>query len=210
MSSDSPFQLMIKLLSRPHLLRMSSGSQCFLCIRASVRVLMGIVRGSINIYRTCAMMTFLMNIVIALLQVSFHLTWIWQILRLSLKEMFNILWRTRIWLLSAMFSISSYLEMLPKCISDNQSAFVLGRSILDNVMVAIKVIHSMKLKTKGNGGSVAGLKEMVVVLHWNWISQNVWLYGLELSKRGDAQNGFQMVGGFNGCTSVLNLLITLF
>lgn len=40
--------------------------------------------------------------------------------------------------------------MLAKCISDNQSAFVLGRSILDNIMVAIEVVHHMKTKTRGN------------------------------------------------------------
>ena len=45
--------------------------------------------------------------------------------------------------------------VLPKCISDNQFAFVPGRSILDNVMVAIEVIHYMKTKTRGKNGRVA-------------------------------------------------------
>jgi len=45
--------------------------------------------------------------------------------------------------------------MLPKCISDNQSAFVPGRSILDNAMVAIEVIHYMKTKMRGTNGCVA-------------------------------------------------------
>ena len=45
--------------------------------------------------------------------------------------------------------------MLHKCISDNQSAFVLGRSILDNAMVAIEVVHYMKSKTSSKEGSVA-------------------------------------------------------
>ena len=45
--------------------------------------------------------------------------------------------------------------VLQKCISDNQSAFVPGRSILDNAMVAIEVVHYMKLKTKGKQGNVA-------------------------------------------------------
>jgi hypothetical protein len=34
--------------------------------------------------------------------------------------------------------------VLDKCISDNQSAFVPGRSILDNAMAAIEIIHFMK------------------------------------------------------------------
>jgi len=42
----------------------------------------------------------------------------------------------------------------PQCISDTQSAFVSGSSILDNVMVAIEVIHFMKTKTRGNDGCV--------------------------------------------------------
>jgi len=40
--------------------------------------------------------------------------------------------------------------VLDKCISDNQSAFVLGRSILDNAMAAIEIVHYMKTKSKGN------------------------------------------------------------
>jgi hypothetical protein len=45
--------------------------------------------------------------------------------------------------------------ILEKCISDNQSAFVPERSILDNAMVAIEVVHYMKSKTKGKMGDVA-------------------------------------------------------
>jgi len=42
-----------------------------------------------------------------------------------------------------------------KCISDNQSAFVPDRSILDNAMVAIEILHFMKTKTQGNDKFVA-------------------------------------------------------
>jgi hypothetical protein len=44
---------------------------------------------------------------------------------------------------------------LHKCISDNQSAFGPDRSILDNAMVAIEVIHFMKTKTQGQDKYVA-------------------------------------------------------
>lgn len=45
--------------------------------------------------------------------------------------------------------------VLEKCISDTQSAFVLGRSILDNAMAAIEIIHHTKSKVKGKVGEVA-------------------------------------------------------
>ncbi|CAJ2652404.1 unnamed protein product [Trifolium pratense] len=46
-------------------------------------------------------------------------------------------------------------RVLDKCISDNQSAFVPDRSILDNAMVAIEVVHFLKSKTRGKLGNVA-------------------------------------------------------
>ena len=42
-----------------------------------------------------------------------------------------------------------------KCISYSQSTFVPGRSILDNVIAAIEIIHYMKSKVKGNKVDVA-------------------------------------------------------
>jgi len=45
--------------------------------------------------------------------------------------------------------------VLSKCISDCQSAFVPGRSILDNAMVAIEVLYSMRTNTRIDDGSVA-------------------------------------------------------
>jgi hypothetical protein len=35
-------------------------------------------------------------------------------------------------------------------VSENESTFFPNRSILDNAMVAIEVIHFMKTKTRGN------------------------------------------------------------
>lgn len=46
-------------------------------------------------------------------------------------------------------------HVLSQCISDSQSAFVLGRSILDNVMVAIEFLHFMQTKIRGEDKYVA-------------------------------------------------------
>lgn len=45
--------------------------------------------------------------------------------------------------------------LLPGIISDNQSAFILGWSITDNVLVAFKMLHYMKQKKSGGEGIVA-------------------------------------------------------
>jgi len=45
--------------------------------------------------------------------------------------------------------------VLDKCISINQLVFIPGRSILDNAMVAIEIVHDMKAKAKGKSGDVA-------------------------------------------------------
>lgn len=44
---------------------------------------------------------------------------------------------------------------LDKCVSEEQSAFVEGRSILDNALIATEIIHSMKRKTGGWKGELA-------------------------------------------------------
>jgi hypothetical protein len=41
---------------------------------------------------------------------------------------------------------------LDKCVGEEQSAFVEGRSILDNALIAIEVVHALKRKTKGTCG----------------------------------------------------------
>ncbi|GAU46743.1 hypothetical protein TSUD_286030 [Trifolium subterraneum] len=44
---------------------------------------------------------------------------------------------------------------LDKCVSKEQSAFVEGRSILDNALIATEVIHALKWKTQGRRGELA-------------------------------------------------------
>ncbi|GAU23029.1 hypothetical protein TSUD_336770 [Trifolium subterraneum] len=44
---------------------------------------------------------------------------------------------------------------LDKCVSEEQSAFVEGRSILDNALIAIEVIHALKRRTRGRKGELA-------------------------------------------------------
>ncbi|GAU34127.1 hypothetical protein TSUD_66060 [Trifolium subterraneum] len=44
---------------------------------------------------------------------------------------------------------------LDKCVSQEQSAFVEGRSIIDNALIAIEVIHALKRKIQGRTGELA-------------------------------------------------------
>jgi hypothetical protein len=60
-------------------------------------------------------------------------------------------------------------QVLPKCVSNHQSTFVMERSILDNVMVAIEVVQYMKTKTKGKAGCFA-LKSISELSWFAWVS----------------------------------------
>ncbi|PNX80358.1 ribonuclease H, partial [Trifolium pratense] len=46
-------------------------------------------------------------------------------------------------------------ECLDRCVSEEQSAFVEGRSIVDNALIAIEVIHALKRRTRGRKGELA-------------------------------------------------------
>jgi len=61
---------------------------------------------------------------------------------------------------------------LSKCISQEQSAFVGGRSITDNVMVAYEIVHHMKCKRKGKMGEVAlkiDISKAYDRVDWNYV-----------------------------------------
>jgi hypothetical protein len=63
-------------------------------------------------------------------------------------------------------------QVLDKCISINQSAFVPGRSILDNAMVAIEIVHYMKAKAKGKSGDVTlklDIRKAYDRLDWDYL-----------------------------------------
>lgn len=45
--------------------------------------------------------------------------------------------------------------VLSDLVDASQSAFIVGRSIQDNVLIAFDLLHSMKRKTKGKNGDVA-------------------------------------------------------
>jgi len=64
--------------------------------------------------------------------------------------------------------------ILHKCISDNQSAFVPNRSILDNTMVVVEILHFMKTKTKGNDKFVAlklDLSKTYDKMDWDYLRE---------------------------------------
>jgi len=63
-------------------------------------------------------------------------------------------------------------NVLSQCISDNQSAFVPGCSILDNAMVAIEVLYFMKAKTRGEDRYVAlklDISKVYDRMDWNYL-----------------------------------------
>ena len=62
--------------------------------------------------------------------------------------------------------------VLNKCISNSQSAFVPGRSILDNAMAAIEIIHYKKSKVKGTLGDVAlklYISKAYDIIDWSYL-----------------------------------------
>ena len=48
-------------------------------------------------------------------------------------------------------------SILPGLISEVQSAFVSGRLMIDNIMIALKIFHFLKRKRQGKDGYVEGI-----------------------------------------------------
>jgi len=64
--------------------------------------------------------------------------------------------------------------VLSQCISDNQSAFVPSRSILDNAIISIEVIHFMKTKTRGNDMYVSlklDISKAYDIIVWDYLRE---------------------------------------
>lgn len=71
-------------------------------------------------------------------------------------------------------------KILPVLISEEQSAFVPGRNITDNVLVAFELIHYMKRKTNGEVGDVAlklDISKAYDRVSWNYLRHRMKVMG---------------------------------
>lgn len=71
---------------------------------------------------------------------------------------------------------------LSKCISEEQSAFVEGRSIIDNSMIAFEVIHKLKNRTKGNTAELAlkiDISKAYNQVDWGFLRSVLYKMGFE-------------------------------
>lgn len=67
-------------------------------------------------------------------------------------------------------------DVLPVLIAENQSAFVAGRNITDNFLVAFEVIHHMRHKKKGEDGEIAlklDVSKAYDRVDWSYLKQRM-------------------------------------
>lgn len=70
--------------------------------------------------------------------------------------------------------------ILPGVITENQSAFVPGRNIADNVLVAFEILHFMKRKNRGQEGEVAlklDISKAYNRVNWNFLKNTMKMLG---------------------------------
>ena len=70
--------------------------------------------------------------------------------------------------------------VLPIIIAHSQSAFVLGRSIVDSVLVAFELIHFLKTRKKGSWGWAAlkiDISKAYVRIDWGNLEKIMWKLG---------------------------------
>lgn len=73
-------------------------------------------------------------------------------------------------------------SILPVTISENQSAFVHGRNITDNVLIGYEIIHYMKRKNKGDEGEVAlklDISKAYDRVDWNYLKHGMEVMGFD-------------------------------
>ena len=68
--------------------------------------------------------------------------------------------------LSAKVLANRMKKVLPHIISPNQSAFIYGRLITDDILVAFKVLHTMNGRMKGSEGYLALKLDMSKAYDW--------------------------------------------
>lgn len=71
--------------------------------------------------------------------------------------------------------------ILPRVVSDSQSAFVPGRLITDNTLIALQLFHLMKCKNRGDRGFVAmklDMSKAYDTIEWCFLRRLVQKIGL--------------------------------
>lgn len=74
-------------------------------------------------------------------------------------------------------------QILPDVISENQSAFVKGRSITNNILGAFEVIHHRKSKNRGTEGEVAlklDISKAYDRVNWKYLQHRLLLMGFSV------------------------------